>query len=280
MKRFLILASCFLGAVFLGYGLPAMIKQNADPLYASRQNEESIISQRILAANLDAQTVYKVYDAGELIGILSSKAKLNPFLEQVYRKFYAQDFPHSKAALGKDVYIAPTQSYFSYEDKDDAILDYIQEKRLFTLRATAMEFRDDNGVYAQIYVSDEALYNEAMQSFLNLFVSKEDLSALANGKLTPQLNTYGSRITGVSITQTVTTKEAYAPPEEIKRDVTSILDYLEYGDNTERAYYTVEKYDTVAGVGTKNNGLSATQVMNLNRDKINHRNRIYTMLLY
>lgn len=276
MKRFLILAGCFLGAVFLGYGLPAMIKQNADPLYASRQNEESIISQRILAANLDAQTVYKVYDAGELIGILSSKAKLNPFLEQVYRKFYAQDFPHSKAALGKDVYIAPTQSYFSYEDKDDAILDYIQEKRLFTLRATAVEFRDDNGVYAQIYVSDEALYNEAMQSFLNLFVSKEDLSALANGKLTPQLNTYGSRITGVSITQTVTTKEAYAPPEAIKKDVTSILDYLEYGDNTERAYYTVEKYDTVAGVGTKNNGLSATQVMNLNRDKITSVDQILT----
>ncbi len=276
MKRFLILASCLLGAIFLGYGLPRLFKADADPIYASRQNEESIVAQRILATRSEAQTVYEVYDAGKLIGVLSSKAKLEPFLARVYREMYAQDFPHSKAALGKSVYIASTQSYFVYEEKDDAILSYLQEKRLFTLRATAVEFRDGNGVYAQIYVADEAIYNEAMQSFLNLFVSREDLTALANGRTTPQLKTYGSRVTGVSIAQTVTTREAYAEPDEIKKDTAAVLDYLEYGDNTDRAYYTVEKYDTVAGVGTKNNGLSATQVMNLNRDKITGVDQILT----
>jgi murein DD-endopeptidase MepM/ murein hydrolase activator NlpD len=47
-----------------------------------------------------------------------------------------------------------------------------------------------------------------------------------------------------------------------------VLEYLKYGDDPQLEYYTVQAYDTVAGVGSKNHGLSATQVMNINRDKI------------
>jgi murein DD-endopeptidase MepM/ murein hydrolase activator NlpD len=59
-----------------------------------------------------------------------------------------------------------------------------------------------------------------------------------------------------------------------RRSEDAILQYLEYGDHTEREYYTVEEYDTVAGVGAKNYGLSASQLMSINRDQLTSKDQI------
>ena len=132
----------------------------------------------------------------------------------------------------------------------------------------SVEFSDTNGIYAEIFVKDEETYEKAMQEYLSCVIDPSELALLNNGQKTPELHTYGSRSTGISISQTITVQEAYASPGEIMRTTDEVLEYLEYGGNTEKQYYTVQKYDTVAGVGAKNYGLSATQIMNINRDKI------------
>jgi murein DD-endopeptidase MepM/ murein hydrolase activator NlpD len=268
MKRVMTLLACLAGAVFIVVVLPILTEGRETAFYSGEEEETALVAQQITGVHEKTHQIYKVYNGDQLIGVLSSRAVLKPFLAQVYAEDYEADYPASEAALGQDVYVEEEASYFVYENVDDEILAYLRENHLFSLAATAVEFSDDSGVYAEIYVSDIQLYEEAMREFLTLFVSQEDLARLSEGQTTPQLDTYGSQVTAVSISQTITTKETYADPASILTDKNSILDYLEYGDNTEREYYTVEKYDTVAGVGSKNNGLSATQVMNINRDKI------------
>lgn len=269
MKKFLVLVASFLGAVFIVVGLPRLMDRSV-VVYSGQDSESSAVSQSIVRIDSAPHTIQKVYDAGQLIGVLSSQHQLDAYLRKVYAEDYAQQFPNSSVALGKDVYVEQEQSYFVYENVDDAIFSYLHDHELFSLAATIVDFSDQSGVYAEIAVSSADLYQQAMQDFLSLFISRSDLAALQSGQAAGELTSYGSRATGISISQTITTRSDFASPQDIKTTKEAILDYLEYGDNKDREYYTVERYDTVAGVGSKNNGLSATQVMNLNRDKISN----------
>ncbi|MBR3346562.1 MAG: peptidoglycan DD-metalloendopeptidase family protein [Solobacterium sp.] len=274
MKRFIQILFCMIAAVGVVYGIPRLLKQTAPAYLALEGDSPSLLSQRTLHVDSTPHEVYRLYSNGELVGVLEDRSVLNAFLKTVYQDLYAQDYPNSEVYLGTDVYLIPEQSYLTYENIDQAICDYLLENRLFTLKCTGVEFSDENGVYAEIYVSNEDLFNTAMNSYLTCFISSEDLAILNRGETTPQLKTYGSRSVGITVLQTIMMKEAYAAPEEIRTTEAAVLDYLEYGDNTEREYYTVKTYDTVAGVGSKNHDLSATQVMNINRDQISSTDQI------
>ncbi len=275
MKRILVLIGCMAAAVAVTIGIPMLLKKTQQVTYAVAEGESSsILPQRTERIDSTPHDVYRLYSSGELVGVLSSRAELDNFLKQVYQELYAADYPNSEVYLGTDVYLINEQSYISYENIDEAIFDYLKENRLFTLKCTGVELSDENGVYAEIYVSNEELFNNAMTQYLTYFISEEELSILNRGDSTPQLKTYGSRAIGITVLQSITMKEVFAAPEQIRTTQDEVLEYLEYGDNTEREYYTVTAYDTVAGVGSKNHDLSATQVMNINRDQITSTDQI------
>ncbi len=274
MKRILILLFCMAAAVGVAVGLPALLKQKRPSYFDTESESTSLLSQRTLRVDSLPHEVYRLYSNGELVGVLQNRNKLDDFLKSIYHEYYAETFPNSEVYLGKDVYLIPEQSYMTFENIDEDIFRYLEDNRLFTLKCTGVEFSDENGVYAEIYVANEDLFNNAMNTYMTFFISNEDLATLNRGDSTPQLKTYGSRSVGVTVLQSITMKELFASPEEIRQNEQSVLDYLKYGDNTEREYYTVKKYDTVAGVGSKNHDLSATQVMNINRDQISSTDQI------
>ncbi len=276
MKRLVTIGICFLAAVGVVFLTPLLMKDHTQYEDVTFQNEEAYIEQSVIRIDSSPHTIYRLYDSGQLIGVMQSRRLLEAFLEDVYEARYEEDFPNSSASLGKDVYLTEEESYYVYEDKDQEILRYLSNNGMFTLSATAVEFADNNGVYDEIYVANEEIYEEAMQEYLSLFVDSDDLIRLQNGETTSELTSYGSRAVGISIMQTITTRDLNASPEEIMTTTEEILQYLKYGDNTELEYYTVQQYDTVAGVGSKNYGLSATQVMNLNRDKISSVDQVLT----
>ena len=275
MKRILILLLCLIAAIGVAVGIPKLMKKTSSLTFAAAEVEaSSILPQQTTRVDSVPHEVNKLYSSGELVGILSSRTALDAFLKRIYRDLYAEEFPGSEVSLGTDVYLISEQSYMTYENIDQAIFGYLEENRLFTLKCTGVEFSDENGVYAEIYVSNEELFNNAMNEYMTYFISPEELALLNRGDSTPQLKTYGSRSIGITVLQSITMKEVFASPEEIRRTDEEVMQYLEYGDNTEREYYTVLKYDTVAGVGSKNHDLSATQIMNINRDQITSTDQI------
>ncbi|MBR0479335.1 MAG: peptidoglycan DD-metalloendopeptidase family protein [Solobacterium sp.] len=262
MKKLLAVILSLIAAVAIAVFVPFSYRADGEG------QTDGIVAQEVLEIRSDPAPVWKVYSSGELVGVLKDRTSLDRFLKKVYKEDYEADYPDASLSLGKDVYLAQEQTNMVYEDKDEEILEWLRKNRLFTVSCTSVQFSDENGVYAEIYVLNEAMYQEAMNEYLSLFLSREELTLLMNGQQTQALRTYGSRAVGISVLQTITVSDAYAPVEEILQTKEAILDYIEYSGNTDREYYTVQKYDTVAGVGSKNNGLSATQVMNINRDKI------------
>lgn len=267
MRRFLIIAGCFLASVFIVAGLPLIMQQSAAPERVE-EKARGLIEQKTVSSSTTPHEICRIYDSGKLIGVLSEKRSLDSFLKQIYKERYESRFPGSDVRLGKDVYLAYEQSYFEFEDIDRKIFDYLEERDLFTVRTTCVSFSDENDVYAEIYVSDESIYENAMMRYLSCFANADELMLLMNGSKTPALNTYGSRAVGISIAQNIVIREDYAPADQIMTDEDDVLEYISYSGHDEKEYYTVQKYDTVAGVGAKNGGLSATQIMNINRDKI------------
>ncbi len=266
MKKLLVILASLAASVAIVMFLPSMRTTSG---YALEENVETgLFHQIVTRINSDPATIHCVYEEGNLIGILRDRKKLDQHLDQVYHEKYEEKYPNTEVYLSKDLYITDEQTYFEYNDADDEILAYLDEKDKYCLGATAVSFSQDDEVYSRIYVSSEEMYEEAMNEYLSLFISPETITILTSGQTTPELTTYGSRDVGITISQTITTADDYARPEEIKTTKEEILEYLKYGDNKEREYYTVKQYDTVAGVGSKNYGLSATQVMNINRDKI------------
>ena len=276
MKRFLVLLFCLFLAVLITVVLPRVFPMQTTPSYAlsSYGEGKSLLEQTTTGISGESHEINMLYSSGELIGVLSDKSALNRFLREIYRSEFEADFPESEVSLGTDVYLTSEQTFLNYENIDEKIFDYLKENNLFTLKCTGVEFSDDKGVYAEIYVRNEELFNEAMNSYMLCFIDAGELAALNRGESVPPLKTYGSRSVGITVSQAITMKEDYIEPEKIMTDSAQVLNYLEYGDNTEREYYTVKKYDTVAGVGSKNYGLSATQIMNINRDKITSTDQI------
>lgn len=266
-KNFIVVFVSLVLAILIAVFLPDSITK-ASAKYETSATQNSIIEQNVTYVEGTPQEVFMIYNGNSLIGVLSNQKDLDNFLDTVYAEKYASIYPDSDISLGKDIYVVSERSYFSYENKDEEIFQYLSENELFSLKATLVEFSNDSDVYAQMYVTNEELYEEAMQEYLSYFVDADDLSLLLSGQETAELKTYDSRTVSVTISQTITMKEAYASADEIKTTKEEVIDYIGYGDNNEKEYYTVQSYDTLAGIGSKNNGLSATQVMNINRDKI------------
>lgn len=271
----ILVVSLFLATLIVIF-VPGESNYLSSKKYETVAEQSSVISQNVESVSANEKTIYKLYESSNLIGVLSSENKLNEFLNQIYEDSYSSLFPDSKLSLGKNLYIVEEQSYFNFENKDEEILNYLKENNLFSIKATLVSFSDENGVYAEVYVKNKDVYNEALMEYLSLFVDSDELSLLLNGQQTATLNSYDTRSTSLSIAQTITFSDVYAMPDEVLTSKEEILEYIEYGDTSEKEYYVVQEYDTVAGVGSKNKGLSATQVMNINRDKISSVDQILT----
>lgn len=259
MKRILTVVICFAASVFIVLFGTKFFEEKTQP----QNSEAGMFHQQAVILSDRPQICHMLYQNGELIGIIRDTGRLEEMLKDVYAERYEDDFPDSRLALGNDVFLMDEESYLVYEDADDEILNYIDENHLFSLEATAVSFAEDGEVYARIFARNQEIYETAMNTYISYFVDQSSL----NGSQAP-LTTYGSRDNSVSIPQTITISREYAPIEEIMKTEFEVLEYLKYGDSPQLEYYTVQEYDTVAGVGSKNHGLSATQVMNLNREKI------------
>ncbi len=274
MKKIIVLAVSLLASIAIVIGIPYLFSSSDED--SLQLENQGIFHQSVSLRQEDPVTIHKIYNNGQLIGILTDELRLQSFLNDIYEERYESLIPDSFCMLGKDMYIIDELSYFTYEDVDDEIFEYLELNDLFMLQATMVSFSDDTDTYAQIYCVNEDVWDSAMRQFLSFFISDEAYQTLSNGQKTAALTTYGRRETGISIAQTITISQGYATIDEIKMTQEEVLEYLEYGDSTEREYYTVQAFDTVAGVGAKNHGLTADQIMYINQDKISSVDQVLT----
>lgn len=228
---------------------------------AQAELEDSLLTQSIIGATTTSKDVYKVYEKGQFIGVLSNPSEINTMLDRVYQQVYLDDFPDSVLGLNEDIFIVNEPSVFLYENIDDDILGYIETNDLFAIEVDRIEF--SNG--AVIHVRNLVDFEEARKQYLLNFISEEAYERIRNQEEIPPLVNYGYREMGFNVLESVSITKGLASRSDILKDKNEIVTFLSYGYNTEMEMYIVEPYDTVEGVAYKN-GLTSQQVLSINSD--------------
>ena len=267
LKNVIALAVCLILSVIITFGLRYLDDQNRI-FVVDAKNNTSLLRQEINSYQSKARLYYKLFHSGELIGYISDLDYLENKIQAVYEEEYASIYPDKKMTLGEEYYISKEVAYFTAENIDDAIFDYLYDHRAFGIETNIVEFSTQYGVYASIAVLDLADFEKAMDRFLLNFIPEEEYWPLKNGQKQETIDDVGSRVTGYRIDESINSQIGVADIDRVYTDEDEIFEYLCYGDNEERQYYTVVEGDTLQGVGAQNGDLSPRQLMLLNEDKI------------
>ncbi len=271
-KQLIVIIACLILSLLIGFFLPFITNRDTN-IVSAHSNEKSILDQDIVGYSKEKQIYYKLYNEGKLVGVVYDKAKIDELIAEEYKK-YESKFPGSKLGLGEDLYLSREESFTLFENIDEQIVKYLADNDLLAIRATAVEFSTEEGVYDIIYVSDIDLFYEARDTFLANFISDESLAILRNDESVDSPVNFGSVDMNLTIQEQMSYRESFAYPDDIFTTFEEIYDYLCYGRNTERNIYTTRAGDTLQGVAYWFGSMSTKQLMMINRDVIFDENQI------
>jgi len=238
-------------------------------MQAKAEIQSALVSQTILGSTSKPNEIYKVYEKGQLIGVLSDYEAINTLLDEVYQESYSIDFPNSNIGLGEDIYITTEMSFHIYDNADEEILFYLKANDRFSVEVFKIEF--SNG--AVIYVNNLDHFEQAKEQYLLNFISKDAYNRIKNKQEAPDLIGYTYREVNISVLESTIITRDLASRSKILKDVNEIVYFLSYGYGTEINKYKVVEFDTVEGVGFKT-GLSAQQIVTINSDRLRSINQL------
>lgn len=273
MKKIIAVIFCLLFSGAIVFGWPLLI--NGKTIDANIINEKSLISQEVISYGDEEKTYSKIYDKGQLIGVITDFDELKANVKNQY-SFYESEFPNTELDFGEDVYVVNEKSTINFENIDDKIFDYLVTHNLLGIHTTAIEFSTDDGVYERIYVKDINDFYKARDNFILNFISEDSLTKLRNGENTSALDNFGSIETGLQMLEKITNKEAIVSPSKIYSSTEEIYEFLCYGRNEKRDYYTTVEGDTLQGVGYYAGDMSPRQLVMLNPDILSNVNQVIT----
>ncbi len=266
MKKFLAVLACAIFSVAI-VAVLTLFSDEGFILDLKGKSNVSVLDQQIIAYSDTEREYYKIYDGGQLVGIVTDYEGLEADIAAYYEQYYEADYPDTYMTFCGDFYVSKETAYYEVEDIDDEIFAYLIEADALGIVTNVIDFATDEGVYATIYVNDIDDYNNAWTAFLNNFISEEERTTLVNETLT-EMTSVGDRAVGYRIEQSVSTHRGVAPISEIMTTQEEVYFYLCYGDNEDIEYYTVQEGDTLQGVGYLYGDMSPEQIMMLNPDLI------------
>lgn len=274
MKNILTIIGCALLSILIVF----VIGENSDSrtFGLEKTKEDSLIAQEIISYDSDVKEYYKLYDGERLIGIVSDIDKFNEMTNSYYLENYANDFPNTSMTLSGDYYFSTELGFYKVEDRDEEIFAYVRDHGGLGIVTNVIDFSTAEGIFATIYVADMDIFNAARTTFLNYFVSESERNLLATNTALDEMTEVGQRAVGYRIEETISTHKGVADPKRIMTSKKEVLEYLCYGNNTNREYYTVQEGDTLQGVGYMNGDLSPEQIMMLNPNQIFSTDQILT----
>ena len=265
---------CLLLAVGIVYAVPMLAKDNSY-IKTNVVNETSLVHQEILSYEKKETEYKKLYSSGQLVGIISNMDYINSFINEKYKE-YEDEFPDTTLGFSEDIQISSEKSYARFENVDDKIIDYLVSNNLLGVKTTSVEFYTQKGVYEIIYVKKYEDFISARNKFLTNFISEESLNKIRNNERIESPTTISSVETGVAVEEKVQTREVIVSPDKIFKTEAEIYNFLCYGRNEEREYYTVAEGDTLQAVGYYFGDMSAKQIVMLNQDILSSENQVIT----
>ncbi|MFA5408971.1 MAG: G5 domain-containing protein, partial [Bacilli bacterium] len=186
--------------------------------------------------------LYQVYLAGEKIGVIESKEKLEAYInekqEEIKDKYNVSNvYPPSNLNI---------QKYISYGEKvlsEEEVYELIKEKNPFTVLGYVITIKTEEPKV--INVIDKNIFSASVTKTVEAFVKTDEYEAFKNDTQA-EIETTGSIIEDLYISEDITVKQSYiSTDEKIYTDETELTKYLLFGTLDEQEKYTVKEGDTI-----------------------------------
>ena len=274
MKNTVSIILALLLAIGIVLGLPFVFKPD-DQIDTIRNNEKSLVLQEVISYGKEEKLYHKIYNAGELIGVITDYDYLKSLIAEKYKDF-ENEFPDTELGFGADIVISPEYSYAQFSNVDDQIMSYLVNHNLLGIKTTSVELSTEEGVFEIIYVKHYEDFTEALQRFLLNFISEDTLQRLMRQEAIESPTELGSVEKNMFINEMIEQKTAIVNPNVIFKSVDDIYNFLCYGRSTEREYYTTKEGDTLQGVGYYFGDMSTKQLVTINPNILKSENQIIT----
>ena len=274
MKKALVVIVSLLLSLGIVIGLPLLTKDNSE-ISANISNNTSLVPQEIISYGDKEKTYKKIYANGHLIGVINDIDYLNSLIKDEYKN-YEEKFPNTELGFSDDIYLVDEKSFINFENIDDKILKYLVDNDYLGIKTTAVEFSTSEGVYEIIYVKNIDDFYEARDKFLTNFISEETLEKLRNKQQIDTPQELGSVEKNLTMLETISYSDTIVSPHEIFTSVSDIYNFLCYGRNEKREYYTVQEGDTLQAVGYYFGNMWPKQLVLINQDILKSENQVIT----
>lgn len=220
----------------------------------------------------EPNTYYQVYLDGELIGTISSKKKLEKYIDaqnEYIKNKYNVDTVYSPNGLEIEKVISYNEKLNTIEE----VYETIQEKKSFTIKGYQMTIKDEE-TSNSFYAIKEEIFAKALEETIQTFVGKNTYQKYVDGTQEPIKET-GTVLENIYIENDKTIKEVYiATDEKIYTDTNELTQYLLFGENMEHKYYTIQEGDNIEKVAFKNQ-ISVEEFLLSNTEFTNEKNLLF-----
>lgn len=191
-------------------------------------------------------TYYQVYLDEEAIGVISSAKELNDYIdkmgENIKKKLHVK-----KVYSPKGLEVKKLTTYQSKIDSVEAVYKKIAASKDFTVRGYQFTIQKNNKKQ-KVYVLDKKIFEKAVENAISSFIGSEAYESYKNDTQV-EITSTGSTIEKVYLNNDITVKEMHIPvTEKIYQDEIELSQYLLFGPEMKKAYYTVQTNDTVETV--------------------------------
>lgn len=191
-------------------------------------------------------TYYKVYLDEEVMGVIQSKEELESYIdkkgEKIKKKLHVK-----KVYSPKGLEVKKLTTYNSKIDSVSDVYKKIAKKKDFTVKGYQFTIKKDKKKQ-KVYVLDKKIFEKAVENSISSFIGSDTYESYKNGTQA-QVTSTGSTIEKVYLSNDITVRETYIPvTEEIYQDEMKLSQFLLFGNEMKKAYYTVQADDTVETV--------------------------------
>lgn len=251
------------GVVTLSIILGIMTSQEKQSWITSDNLKAGIIEQRSENNRKIPYEVQTLYYKDEIVARVRNIESINKHFEDAYLKEYEKEFPDSRIGLDQDLYYLPEMTYSEYENVDEQVINFLEEKKLYNVETNKVTF--SNG--AIIYVKDEADFQHAREKFALNFLDESTMKTLQDNRKIEPLAIYGEQVIDFNVKETIKIEKDFTSPDNIYKDESEILKFLSYGYDPSIETYTTQKLDTIPGIAWQF-GMTPNQIVSINTPKI------------
>lgn len=198
---------------------------------------------------LNPKEVYKVYLDGKELGNISDKEELEDYINDEQKEL-KEKYLVDKVYIPTGVDIQKCTTYEKEVLTAKQVHNLIKEDKPFTIKGYKITIKPNVETEEKIIINvlDKDMFDKALKSVVEAFVSKEQIKNYENDTQ-PEIKNTGSIIEDIYIDQDITIKQDYiSTDEQIFNDEKLLTKYLLFGSMQDDQYYTVKEGDTIDSI--------------------------------